>query len=397
MERIRGAVLSLHWVQASGADDQASVLIVALLTVAAEHYVNRKVQRDKASDDLARLMLQVDSPLVAAVIAGCLFRGGIRLQRGPDGSSVVPMNVISGLSPVEFQFRSERDQVLAEVDAALQTVHLGPSLNNRRDHIRSRAGRPRDIDAIAVAADAYRQKYGVSPMFGSPANALPAPLANPAVVRMLRDELKIDIYVFDVPLPPLNDDEATLDWQSFAEALHAPFDAAARSLYRLAAQDAAPAAAALPQVFVSYCHDPADKELTTAALKSLESLQNMSQIRLWFDAEINPGARFDSVIHQAIHSSQVAVLLVSTPFLNSKYIRDMELPLIRQRHDSKQMLVCPLLLSPCSHARHDWLSKLNFPRGTQVTLEPADTRNAILAEFNNDVLNVWDKASITNG
>lgn len=80
---------------------------------------------------------------------------------------------------------------------------------------------------------------------------------------------------------------------------------------------------ARPRVFISYSH--ADEEWLTRLLKFLEpELGEMPDV--WHDRRIEAGDVWSDEIQQALHAARVAVLLVSSDFLASDFIKGSELP-----------------------------------------------------------------------
>ena len=109
------------------------------------------------------------------------------------------------------------------------------------------------------------------------------------------------------------------------------------------------------QIFVSYSHadkrwfDPDDKR---ALIPWLQRILRHENVTFWYDSHqdngLQPGDRFKEEIEQQIDSSQVTLLLISWDFLTSDFIRKVELPQILDREQRKEMVIIPILLSPCS-------------------------------------------------
>ena len=108
------------------------------------------------------------------------------------------------------------------------------------------------------------------------------------------------------------------------------------------------------QIFVSYSHadkrwvDPKDTHTLIPWLQKILKSQNVT---LWHDSHqdigLQPGDRFSEEIERQIDRSQAALLLISWDFLYSDFIRDIELPRILDREQWQEMIVIPILLSPC--------------------------------------------------
>ena len=67
---------------------------------------------------------------------------------------------------------------------------------------------------------------------------------------------------------------------------------------------------------------------------------------LWYDHALKelPGEDYRERITQEISRSKIAILLVSQEFLNSDFIREFEIPLIKSMLDRNQLKVVPILV-----------------------------------------------------
>lgn len=117
-----------------------------------------------------------------------------------------------------------------------------------------------------------------------------------------------------------------------------------------------------PHIFVSYAHDDRrwfEKDsLMPRLIKSLEVLDNAE---VWYDRRrLAGGDPWRQEIEDAIDRAHVAILLVSTYFIVSEFIRDVELPRIGARARSGELVVIPILVGHC-----DW-RRLEVLKGPQM-------------------------------
>lgn len=90
-----------------------------------------------------------------------------------------------------------------------------------------------------------------------------------------------------------------------------------------------------PTLFVSYCHkDAALFERLMTFLRPL--LQSSESLCVWSDQEISAGKRWDDEIRQGLERAHVGLLLITQDFLDSEYIRDVEVPALVGKTQEKQ-------------------------------------------------------------
>jgi hypothetical protein len=101
-------------------------------------------------------------------------------------------------------------------------------------------------------------------------------------------------------------------------------------------------------IFVSYSRRDARwvQEGDYGLIPWLQRSLKRRNVELWYDHALKelPGEDYRERITQEISRSQLAILLVSQEFLNSDFIRDFEIPLIRSMLDRNQLKVVPILV-----------------------------------------------------
>jgi WD40 repeat protein len=98
-----------------------------------------------------------------------------------------------------------------------------------------------------------------------------------------------------------------------------------------------------PVVFVSYARE--DAEWLRKISVMLKPEVRNRRMQLWSDTAIGTGRRWRPEIEDAIARADVALLLVSSDFLASDFIMDVELPALIKRG----VPLVPVLLRPCRH------------------------------------------------
>jgi hypothetical protein len=103
----------------------------------------------------------------------------------------------------------------------------------------------------------------------------------------------------------------------------------------------------LSSVFISYSHK--DEDLKAQLDAHLSTLKGQGLVDAWHDRRIRAGDEFDSAISAELDKADVILLLVSSDFLNSSYVRDIELARAMERHQARKARVIPVILRHC-----DW-------------------------------------------
>jgi TIR domain len=130
-----------------------------------------------------------------------------------------------------------------------------------------------------------------------------------------------------------------------------------------------------PKVFVSYSHGEDPKWLALVKDK-LDALANMEPpaIDPWGDWEIESGAVWNDAIAAAIDTSDVALLLISDPFLKSTFIKNHELPALvaRQTHKDRPMRIFGVVVQSCEWRHHSWFNSHQLEGGGVPLEAPPD-------------------------
>ena len=101
----------------------------------------------------------------------------------------------------------------------------------------------------------------------------------------------------------------------------------------------------MPKIFISYSHQ--DEKFKDALVKMLAGLQRRGVIDAWQDRRILPGEEWFKAIKQAIYECDMALLLVSSDFIASRFINDEELPDLLKRREKEGMIIIPIIVRDC--------------------------------------------------
>jgi tetratricopeptide (TPR) repeat protein len=145
----------------------------------------------------------------------------------------------------------------------------------------------------------------------------------------------------------------------------------------------------MKKIFISYSHK--DLEWKDRVDKHLRIFQLEGIWRTWDDRHIPVGTAWEKEITNQIQSAHAAVLLITTDFLISDFIRNNEVPLVLERWQKNEIIVFPVILEPCSWQAVHWLKQMQiFPKdgiplakGEEVEIKK---NLALLAEKVNQLL-----------
>ena len=123
-------------------------------------------------------------------------------------------------------------------------------------------------------------------------------------------------------------------------------------------------------IFISYSHEDSQWVqngpfgLITWLARSLQE-----HAVVWYDRDgLVAGDDFRRKIEAEIARADIAVLLISQAFLNSHFIREVELPRIAKRATAGELVAIPLLLEPCFWDEHSFLADRQMIPGKPTPL-----------------------------
>jgi TIR domain-containing protein len=138
-----------------------------------------------------------------------------------------------------------------------------------------------------------------------------------------------------------------------------------------------------PRCRVFVCYSRTNAAWLERLLVHLGPLHKQILVDVWSDKRIRPGDHWRAEIDTALAAASFAVLLVSSDFYNSAFIRDVELPNLLAAADLGGCKVVPLLISASRFPSDPVLSQFQAANrdGRTLAAMTAEDAEQVLAEL----------------
>jgi small GTP-binding protein len=121
------------------------------------------------------------------------------------------------------------------------------------------------------------------------------------------------------------------------------------------------------KIFISYSH--VDEDFKNELLTMLGGLRRQGIISAWEDRQIEAGDEWNNSIQEAMDQCDLALLLVSPDYLNSRFIQEEEQPRLMERREEMQLRVMPIIVRPCKWQSEPALKGLQaLPRDNKAVI-----------------------------
>jgi hypothetical protein len=153
----------------------------------------------------------------------------------------------------------------------------------------------------------------------------------------------------------------------------------ARPGYAFIAEPESRASQTATSVFVCYSHRDAD--YMKPLLDYLSGLKEEG-ITFWTDQHLIAGDLWDTEIRRQVEQADIVLALVSQAFLNSDYIRNVEIARALERRAASGLRIMPIIVSPSDWQSVSWLAKTevlpkNAAGGDTLSAKGAHERDAL--------------------
>jgi hypothetical protein len=158
-----------------------------------------------------------------------------------------------------------------------------------------------------------------------------------------------------------------------------------------------------PLIFISYSTKdepdpylyPDDVRWLSYVRSFLKPAEAHGLIRLWDDRCIDGGGAWLAAIDDALERCAVCIFLVSRHSLSSRFILDIEMKRMLERHHERGAHIYPIVITSTDTACAPWLHKLNLKpmHGTALDRYPLGDRNKIMADLAEEIRNIVERAA----
>jgi hypothetical protein len=302
----------------------------------------------------AEPVLGFDDPLVAQLVAACLYDTRLELPRAGVGNEFVALSVIQGVVDPQFKHLTVDEAMRLEIKVRSDGLLGLSEADSLMGHYATanyagalQSGVPED-DALRISLQALKRR-GIQLMFLPHASSAAGQWLTPDFRKKLKDDFGIPSASYGSHLLTEKLKEHDRMQATINDYLKTIREAIVTNDKSSVIMKSAPGVRR--KVFLSFSHKEDAKWLAQVRIM-LDTLK--TEVELWHDGKIEPGTQWHPTILKAVEESQVALLLVSKPFLASDYVREHEFPAILKRHDAGQLDICPLLVGSIDPGAQPW-------------------------------------------
>jgi hypothetical protein len=331
-------------------DEPICCVAPALMLAAAEHYLLSQSGWQGSVE--SRVVVHLEDVMAAAMAAAVAHNTGLRLVRSDlDDQRCEVANLVAATDISSLGFTTVKDQAVAALIAA-RDAGFGPDRRPQREQALARIheqGVP-GPDALRAELRALARTEKIQLMVMLQPG--PEGEVNTDLIRFLQEDCRVPTWVHQhAQLEPA--DRARL------RELQGTLLRYVQGLYRaLNPQATVPrsVASSRPLVFVSYAHkddvemQPLNRSPVWVLLAGLQSHhKNGGAFDFFFDrVDLRTGDDWEGKIRRALDDCCIAIVMLSSDFFASDFVSDIELKVLRERHQLGAVKVLPLKVRPCT-------------------------------------------------
>jgi hypothetical protein len=150
------------------------------------------------------------------------------------------------------------------------------------------------------------------------------------------------------------------------------------------------------KLFISYAH--ADESFKEELKKHLSGLKRNGLVEEWHDRYIKPGELWDEEIKRNLNEAQIILFLISSDFMASDYINDVEIGNALSRYSRGEVIIIPIIIRSCDFSSLQVSSFQALPKDAKPITKWDDRDEAWLNVINGikSVLQMTPKKDLKN-
>lgn len=306
----------------------------------------------------------------SAIVAASWLNCGLRVTLGSHaGPKLKVLNLITDHAELQLGQKTLEQVLDDEIQAYVIRELIPPGETSK--------GTP-DPDYLAALLDEHISDTGAGTLFG-----LSSPVARQGVDSDLRDRLKskwgVDVYLFG-PGGAAATEQTAARWSTIQKTISLHFHGILGQASEQGTSPTGGQQTMRTKVFISYAHK--DDKHRERVVEHLNVLEAEGLIERWDDRLIGAGEDWAEEIDKALLTCKVAVLLISPAFLGSKFVKNVEVPALVERHGQNGMRIVPVLIRDCPWEVVDWLKKLQMrPKDAKPLASTGAKRDSQLKEI----------------
>lgn len=141
-----------------------------------------------------------------------------------------------------------------------------------------------------------------------------------------------------------------------------------------------------PLAYISFAYE--DSVYLEEMYAHFQPLERSKKIRLWSSSrDIHPGEETVYVIKKNLNAADIIFLLISSNFLASPHIWNVELKEALRRYHNGEVTIIPIILRPCAWQEIPYINKLQcFPNKEYGTISKAPDRDEAWVDIINQII-----------
>lgn len=347
----------------------ADALLKDLLLAVALGVSDRLVRQRATCPDRTHCGVEVPmaDQLAAAVVACAWLDAPLTIRYDPVRQAPRAVNVIDDCAPLEFG--TDEGSALGVMRQELQAFLAR--------HFAQSVVKSGSMQSLLAGLRQLRASYGLAPVVALRHGDARHPLGDAVRREGFIQRFGVQVFAYDAP-------EASTEMQELEADLLNHLQNSLQHLFQTHSEGS-PAMPSRTKVFISYAHE--DEAWRETLRKALAPQERKGLLDVWDDRRIGTGDDWRREIDGALQSCRIAILLVTMDFLASRFINDVELVSVFDRHAKEGLWIYPVLIGPCDWEGEDQLKarQMKTVDGEPIELAPLAQQKLAFAQIAKEI------------